>query len=139
MIKEFIRKQFIKRGYDIVKINRDRQWPIDFETDHKRIVEKVSPFTMTSPERIFGLIEAVKYLVNNSVEGDVVECGVWKGGSMLAIAETLFEKNEIHRHLYLYDTYEGMSAPTEHDVNCTNQKAEELLTTHDNKETKPGG
>lgn len=134
MIKEFIRKQFIKRGYDIVKINNSRQWPIDFDLDHKRIIEKVSPYTMTSPERIFGLIEAVKHLVKNNIQGDIVECGVWKGGSMLAVAETLVEKNEMHRELYLYDTYEGMSTPTEHDVNYTEEKAKDLLSIDQNKE-----
>ena len=44
---------------------------------------------MTSPERVYTLIEAVKYVENNHIEGDIVECGVWKGGSMMAVAETL--------------------------------------------------
>lgn len=134
MIKEFIRKQFNKRGYDIIKINKSRLWPIDFEESHKRIIEKIEPFTMTSPERIFGLVEAVKYLVKNKIEGDIVECGVWKGGSMLAIAEVLMEMNDLNRELYLYDTFEGMSQPTEYDMNFSDQKAEDLLKTNENKE-----
>src|ERR1051325_3351302 len=95
MIKEFIRKQLNKRGYDIIKLNTFRQWPIDFENDHRRIIEKVEPFTMTTQERIFGLIEAVKYLAKNKVQGDIVECGVWRGGSMLAVADVLMEMNDI--------------------------------------------
>lgn len=134
MIKEFIRKQLIKRGYDIIKLNKSRQWPIDFEKDHRSIIEKVEPFTMTSQERIYGLVEAVKYVLNNKIEGDIVECGVWKGGSMLAIAEVLIKNNDTTRELFLYDTYEGMSQPSEHDVNFTDQKAEELLVSNENKE-----
>lgn len=134
MIKDFIRQQLNKRGYDIVKLNKSRQWPIDFEDLHRKIIEKVEPFTMTSQERIYGLIEAVKYLVKNKIQGDIVECGVWKGGSMLAIAEILTHMKNVHRDLFLYDTFEGMSAPSEHDVDFTNQKAAELLISNENKE-----
>lgn len=134
MLKGFIKKQLTKWGYDIVKLNKADRWPIDFEEAHKKIIQKVRPYTMTSHERIFGLVEAVKYLAKNNIQGDIVECGVWKGGSMLAIAEALITMNEKNRDLYLYDTYEGMSQPTEHDVNFTDQKAQDLLTTDKNKE-----
>lgn len=134
MIKEYIRKQLNKKGYDIVRLNKFRQWPIDFEDIHRKIVEKAEPFTMTSQERIYGLIEAVRYLIRNQIKGDIVECGVWKGGSMLAIAEILSETNSVDRDLFLYDTYEGMSEPSEHDVNFSDQKAKELLTSNHNKE-----
>lgn len=133
MIKDFIRQELNKRGYDIVKLNKSRQWPIDFEEIHQKIIEKVEPFTMTSQERIYGLIEAVKYLVKNNIPGDVVECGVWKGGSMLAIAEILTQMNNVHRDLFLYDTYEGMSEPSEHDMAFTNQKAAEFLISNEEK------
>jgi hypothetical protein len=55
---------------------------------------------MTSPERIFALCEAVNYVVDNKIQGDVVECGVWKGGSMMAIAETLLKAGDRSKNLY---------------------------------------
>ena len=94
------------------KRSGDLNIPSDFEDIHKNIFLKVKNYTMTSPERIFGLIEAVKYISKHSIEGDIVECGVWKGGSMMAIAETLLQMNDTKRNLYLYDTFEGMPAPT---------------------------
>ena len=133
MIKEFIRKQLNKRGYDIIKLGKSEQWPVDFEESHRKIVEKVKPYTMTSRERIFGLIEAVKYLSKNKIQGDIVECGVWRGGSMLAIAEVLTEMNDTGHELYLYDTFEGMSEPTEHDKDFADKKAEDLLLPDVNK------
>jgi O-methyltransferase len=102
-------------------------FPSDFEDMHKNIFLKVRDYTMTSAERIFGLIEAVKYLVKHKINGDIVECGVWKGGSMMAIAETLLFMNDIARNLYLYDTFEGMSAPTTEDKNFKDQRADILL------------
>jgi hypothetical protein len=123
-----------KCGYDIIKLNKPYKWPTDFESRHKEIVNKTKSFTMTSPERIFGLIEAVRYIIHNGIEGDIVECGVWKGGSMLAVAETLISEHITNRNLYLYDTFEGMSEPTEADVNPYNDKAELLLQSNVNKE-----
>jgi O-methyltransferase len=134
MIKEFIKKLLNKRGFNIVKLNKERKWPSDFSEMHKSVVKKTEPFTMTSQERIFGLIEAVKYIITNKIDGDMVECGVWKGGSMLAIAETLLKFNDSGRQLYLYDTFEGMSEPTEHDISFNDQKAERLLDADKNKE-----
>src|SRR5262249_46950150 len=49
-----------------------------------------------------------------------VECGVWRGGSMMLAAETLKSLGDVSRSLYLYDTYEGMSKPTDKDVNFKN-------------------
>jgi O-methyltransferase len=79
------------------------------------IIRGVKPFTMTSPERIYGLINAVRYLTTNKIPGDFVECGVWKGGSMMAVAKTLLALNSTDRELHLFDTYAGMTAPSAKD------------------------
>jgi O-methyltransferase len=133
-MRSFIRKQLNKLGYDIIKNQSAAQWPPDFEEYHKRIIEKVKPYTMTSPERLFGLIEAVKYIHKSGIEGSIVECGVWKGGSMLSISETLALSNEFSRDLYLYDTFEGMPPPATVDINYENEKAQSLLNKDTNKE-----
>jgi hypothetical protein len=79
------------------------------------IIARVRPFTMTSPERIASLCNAVEYVTRCNIPGDIVECGVWKGGSMMAAALTLLKRGETQRKLRLFDTFEGMSAPTEKD------------------------
>lgn len=134
MLKQFLQKQLAKKGYSLVKRSDQDRWPADFEDMHKRIIAKARPFTMTSRERLFGLIEAVKYICHNHIDGDIVECGVWKGGSMLAIAETLIACNNKERGLHLYDTFEGMPAPGVLDVSYDNQKAEKLLRSDTDKE-----
>ncbi len=98
-------------------------YPLDFESFHQNIVAKVRPYTMTSNERLYGLIEAVKYIIHNNIPGDFVECGVWKGGSMMAIAETLVQLGITNRQLYLYDTFTGMTAPTKEDLDSLNRDA----------------
>ena len=50
------------------------------------------PLSMVSVKRLWAVISASKYLVENDIDGDMVECGVWRGGCSIAIAKTL--KNE---------------------------------------------
>jgi hypothetical protein len=83
---------------------------------------------MTSPERVFALRESVKYLVQNKIHGDIVECGVWKGGSMMAVARTLMESGALDRRLFLFDTFSGMTPPTGVDVNFEGTPAAHLLS-----------
>lgn len=82
---------------------------------YRPTIEKVRPFTMTSNERIAAVIDAARYVVRSKIPGAIVECGVWRGGSMMAVALTLLQEGEI-RDLYLFDTFAGMTAPTDVDV-----------------------
>lgn len=95
------------------------------------IVEAVSEDTMTSPERILALCEAVSHVCRNDIQGDIVECGVWKGGSMSAIARTLESLRASDRQLWMYDTFEGMSPPTENDVDLHGKTANRLMSESD--------
>lgn len=125
MSKKFRPVKWLKQ---IVGVNKKVPvYPPDFDSFHIDIIEQVRPFTMTSPERLYGLIEAVRYLESNEVAGNFVECGVWKGGSMMAVALTLKKLGSTNRQLYLYDTYEGMTAPTAADLSYQGEGAAELL------------
>lgn len=84
-------------------------------------------YTMTSAERLNSLIRAVSYIIKEGISGGIVECGVWRGGSMLAAALTLKQLGISDRDLYLFDTYEGMTEPGEEDKDLHNVSAKELL------------
>jgi hypothetical protein len=71
---------------------------------------------MTGAARLAALVDAVRHVERNGIEGDFVECGVWRGGSVLAMALTLRDEGRTDRNLYLYDTFTGMTEPTERDV-----------------------
>jgi hypothetical protein len=71
---------------------------------------------MTTPRRIAALCDGVEHVVRADVPGAVVECGVWKGGSMMAAALTLLRLGASDRDLYLFDTFQGMPPPTGEDV-----------------------
>jgi O-methyltransferase len=88
----------------------------DVEEHNRPIVERCLPETMTGHLRLEATVEAVRYCVARDVPGAFVECGVWRGGSLLAMALTLLELGVDDREIYGFDTFEGMTEPTEHDV-----------------------
>jgi O-methyltransferase len=88
----------------------------DYEPELERTIRSVRRHTMTTPRRIAALCDSVEYAVRNGVPGAVVECGVWKGGSMMAAALTLLRLDAGDRDLYLFDTFQGMPPPTDRDV-----------------------
>ena len=59
--------------------------------------------------------------------GALVECGVWRGGSMMAVALTLLRLGVTDRDLYLFDTFEGMTEPGEEDVRRSGERAADML------------
>jgi hypothetical protein len=82
--------------------------------DFWTLQRRVRPYTHTTPERLFALREAVHYIHNAKIPGDVVACGVWRGGSSMMAALALSEVGD-PRPIWLYDTFEGMPKPGEHD------------------------
>jgi hypothetical protein len=102
--------------------------PGDATPADKAIVDGLRPYSMTSAERLWTLLNAVRYIVAERVPGDIVECGVWRGGSMMAAAGELLRQGDIMRRLWLYDTYAGMTEPTPEDVEAgTGITAEQML------------
>lgn len=98
-------------------------YPTDFDEHRIRIYESVKPFTMTSPERVFALHEAVKHLVSSGVRGSLVECGVWRGGSAMVMLQTLLQLGDSSRDVFLYDTFTGMPRPGEADISVHGERA----------------
>lgn len=104
--------------------------PVDFDTCSVELWKKVKSRTMTSIERIDALRRAVEHIHVNSIPGDIVECGVWRGGSMMAAALTL-KRLSTNRRLWLYDTFSGMTPPHREDVDVTGRAAADLLASED--------
>lgn len=108
-------------------------FPPDMAAEDVALYREVAPFTMTSPERVIALRDALVYVCDRGLSGDIVECGVWRGGSMMVVAKQLQRRGET-RTLHLFDTFEGMSEPGEHDVAYSGRSAAEQLASTARKE-----
>lgn len=95
----------------------------DVDPATRAICRRVAPYTMTSAERIASVCDAIRYVTAANIPGDYVECGVWRGGSSMAAALALMAAGDQSRTLHLFDTYEGMSAPSAHDVRAGDRVA----------------
>jgi O-methyltransferase len=108
--KQLTRHWLARLGFGIVSLDKS-----DFDPEFLEIYRRCSPFTMTSIERMYALYQATRYVVEHEVPGDVVECGVWRGGSSMLAAMTLDRAGDRQRALHLFDTFEGMTRPTQED------------------------
>jgi O-methyltransferase len=76
----------------------------------------VEPYTMTSIQRIESLYHSLEYIRLNKIEGDFVECGVWKGGNIFGVLEYLIYYGLDNRKIWMYDTFQGMTQISDFDV-----------------------
>jgi hypothetical protein len=97
------------------------------DSEFMKVYNECRPYTMTSLERLYSLYTSVQYILDNQIEGDLVECGVWKGGSSMMMALSLLQRGHSERSIYLYDTFEGMSEPTSEDKTFVGESAQSLL------------
>jgi hypothetical protein len=114
-------------NFQLIKTNQSENKFPDFEPSFNSIMETCKPFTMTSEERLYSFNKAVEYIVKNNIEGDIVECGVWRGGSSMCAMLSLLQLNAANRNFFLYDTFEGMSEPTSIDHDILGKDAKNLL------------
>jgi hypothetical protein len=123
-------------GFDIVRyrsnaisgtVSQKSDSPI---TADDAIWSAVAPYTMTSRERVQAAVDAARYVNDYQIPGSIVECGVWRGGSSMAMALALIERGDVSREMFLFDTFEGMPPPTELDKDFHGSPAlDQLLST----------
>lgn len=126
-MKQLIRDALGHLGYDVVRRNGFHDPAVDLPPDvdpaTAATVSAVSGLTLTPPARVVALCEAVRHVVRAGVPGAFVECGVWRGGSALAIVRTLLDLGETDRDVLLFDTFERMPEPGPEDVDLTGTSA----------------
>lgn len=129
-MKNLVRSTLRRAGFEVRRVGGDealmRQHP-DVTDNEWRVWKAVEPFTMTTLERVIAVVRATQHIVRCRIPGDIVECGVWRGGSSMAIAHTLCQLGDISRRIVLYDTFEGMTEPQSADVSHAGMNAAELL------------
>jgi hypothetical protein len=113
---------------------KKNELPGDYDAESREIIGAVRGWTMTGNDKLFALIQAVRYVVRHEIPGDIVECGVWRGGSMQAAARTLIACGDTGRDLHLFDTFEGMPPPSDKDVRHDGRPADELLAAAESRE-----
>jgi hypothetical protein len=106
--------------------HRKGEPPIDADDHTRRVIKAIADHTLTTHERVIALIDSVRHITRYAVPGAVVECGVWRGGSMMAVAMTLIEQGDTSRDLYLFDTFTHMPPSGPEDFVANGQKVVDI-------------
>lgn len=93
----------------------------------EKFISIVHPYSMTSYERIGELYNSLEHIRLNNIDGDLIECGVWKGGNILGIASYLNFYKMYSRKIWAYDTFQGMTSPEDVDIDLNNNQASQIL------------
>jgi len=113
-----VKEAIYKLGYGVYALDC-------YESEFLEKQALVQPYTMTSIERLYAVHQAVGYVVANDIPGDLVECGVWRGGASMMAALTLRSLGVEDRRMYLYDTFAGMTEPEAVDASYLGESARE--------------
>ena len=89
-VRSYLGEKFQKR---VIDENNNRVWGTDTNTPLQSL--EAMKFTLTLLEKCV-----------TTLEGDVIECGVYKGGTSFQIAKKLKSLNS-KKYLYALDTFEG--------------------------------
>ena len=105
-----IKKPFVKKK-DFWKNNIP-----EIDQENKDLIEFIGDYSLTPLIRRWTLIKSLHYINKNKMIGDIVECGIWRGGNLF-LAKKIQDKyyNEIKRKFYGFDTFEGMPQPSAYD------------------------
>ncbi|MCB0828994.1 MAG: class I SAM-dependent methyltransferase [Solirubrobacterales bacterium] len=109
----------------------------DLDAGFAAVRGRMADFTMTSVERQYALWKAVGHIESAGISGDVVECGVWRGGSSMLVALTLADLGAAPRDLWLFDTFSGMSPPGEFDLDPAGRPMTEQWHRHEGRVHDP--
>lgn len=110
----------------------------DLEEEFLRLFDVCRPETMTSVERMYALYQATCYVLDRDIPGDLIECGVWRGGSVMLMALTLLSRGRTDRTIWLYDTFDGVTPPGDDDVQeMSGRSAAEILGERKRTENDP--
>jgi O-methyltransferase len=122
MLKAIIKKSLFNLGYSISKIQENNLFPIELSKIEIDIINYVraNNLSMCSTQNLYSTALSCKYVVDRNIEGDFVECGVYRGGNAI-IAAHIFKAYGIHKKVFLFDTFKGMTEPTKFDSKTGSQ------------------
>jgi hypothetical protein len=108
-LKKIIKFMFNFFGYTIIKknsfLNRMEDLIVEATAEELEIINRTIKIALASKLNLFSIIQSLKYIQNNNIKGDLVECGVFRGGS-LALICFFSQKFNINSNIYGYDTFE---------------------------------
>ncbi len=136
---EIIKKLINKLNFKIESKNswykRNEHSVAEMSQKELETVKKISNFSMTTPANHWAIIQSIKHISENNLAGDLVECGIFKGGNII-LFKILADQMNLKKKIYAYDTFEGMPQPGEKDFDLKNISAQKHFKEYSDKNIK---
>jgi hypothetical protein len=114
MIRKLVRAALDRAGYEISrKPLPTSAAPQESDDECARMIRIVRSHTMVAQEGLVSLYDQVRFCETQSVPGDFVECGVWKGGAVGLMALVNLQYGSERRDLHLFDSFQEICEPDE--------------------------
>jgi O-methyltransferase len=106
---KFIKKILSYFKIKIVRTNsileRRKNLIVECEEEDERNIKIASKFALAGKSNLWSIIQSINYIAENNIDGDLVECGIFNGGS-LGLMSLYSQKHLIKSKIYGYDTFE---------------------------------
>ena len=107
---KFIIKFFDIIGYELKRKNNfNDRWGnfiAELNTDRKKQIKHFQEITLASELNLWSIYRSLKYINDEKIDGDIVECGVYNGNTLAFIGEINDELN-LNKRIWGYDTFNG--------------------------------
>jgi len=108
--KKFIIKFFDIIGYELKRKNNfNDRWGnfiAEINADRKKQIKHFQEITLASELNLWSIYQSLKYINDEKIDGDIVECGVYNGNTLAFIGEINDELN-LNKRIWGYDTFNG--------------------------------
>ena len=122
-IKKVFKSAVNAIGYDFINIKKSsphlRQDIIEANNVERSIISTSSKYSMTSKISLWSVIQSIRHIKEHDLQGDIVECGVWRGGNIIC-ASLMCDYLKIKKKIWAFDTYAGMPKPSKEDYRISN-------------------
>ena len=113
-----LRQSFLKKKFKLILnffglkiirknsfLDRRNEFIVEAENNDLEMIKKFQESALATKLNLWSIIQSIKYIYNNKIKGDFVECGVFRGGS-LALLCFYAQKFNINYNIWGYDTFE---------------------------------
>jgi O-methyltransferase len=120
MIITIVTTYILKIIYKSMNIENEQHLDKDF-FEISRKIKKIYK-NQNLDETAYTAYQTIKNIVNQKIEGCIVECGVYQGQKISFFLETLKKLKINNRDVYVIDTFEGMTEPSDNDYQVNTKK-----------------
>jgi O-methyltransferase len=116
-MKKFLKEVAAGLGFEIRRLQKQQaniaDWQLYrplyspwFSDEFQKYYSIAAPRTLVSPDRCYVLYTLLRQALR--IDADIVECGVYRGGTAAMIAKVIAANGGHGKKLYLLDTFSGM-------------------------------